>query len=110
MGIRFTAFAVRKNAKRELSFFLTAARAAGQSPKGSKAVNPPVKPETLPKSDLSLPQPSSFFGKWPNFSKKQEKKAKHKALRHCKKFTSPIPKHMSPPGLLHNSGEGKSIH
>jgi hypothetical protein len=35
----FTAFAVRKNIKRELLFFLTAAREAGLSPLGSKAVN-----------------------------------------------------------------------
>jgi hypothetical protein len=41
-GIRFAAFAERKNAKRELSFFLSAARIAGQSPKGSKAADPPV--------------------------------------------------------------------
>jgi hypothetical protein len=40
--IRFAAFAVRKNTKRELSFFLNAARVAGGSPKGSKAANPPV--------------------------------------------------------------------
>jgi hypothetical protein len=30
------AFAAKKNVKRELSFFLAAARAAGRSPKGSK--------------------------------------------------------------------------
>jgi hypothetical protein len=39
-SIRFTAFAVKKNAKRELSFFLTAARVAGKSPKGSKGGKP----------------------------------------------------------------------
>jgi hypothetical protein len=38
--LRSAAFAVRKNAKRELSFFLTAARAAGQSPSGLKGGEP----------------------------------------------------------------------
>ncbi|MDR0444962.1 MAG: hypothetical protein LBG98_01580 [Puniceicoccales bacterium] len=47
LGIRFAAFAANKNAKRELSFLLAAARVAGQSPKGSKAANPPGVTETL---------------------------------------------------------------
>jgi hypothetical protein len=41
-GLPSPAFAVRENAKRELSFFLAAARAASQSPKGSKAAGPPA--------------------------------------------------------------------
>jgi hypothetical protein len=32
---------MKKNAKRELSFFLIAARTAGGSPKGSKTADPP---------------------------------------------------------------------
>jgi hypothetical protein len=55
----FAAFAARKNAKRELSFFLTAAREAGQSPKGSKAANPLEKSETMPKKTanfISIPR------------------------------------------------------
>jgi hypothetical protein len=44
----FAAFAVRENAKRELSFSFPAARVAGQSPKGSKAANPPVERRRCP--------------------------------------------------------------
>jgi hypothetical protein len=52
-GTRLAAFAVGKNAKRELSFFLTAARVAGQSPLGSKAASPPAESETVLEGDSS---------------------------------------------------------
>ncbi|MDR0445332.1 MAG: hypothetical protein LBG98_03580 [Puniceicoccales bacterium] len=52
--IRSIAFALRENAKRELSFFLSAARAAGKSPEGSKAVSPPVPTETVLKIHLII--------------------------------------------------------
>jgi hypothetical protein len=46
VGIRFTAFAMKKNAKRELSFFFIAARVVGRSPKGSKGSKPAGQWET----------------------------------------------------------------
>jgi hypothetical protein len=39
--VSFTAFAIRKNTKQGLLFFLIAARAAGTSPLGSKGDKPP---------------------------------------------------------------------